>query len=188
MGETPKTLTGRCLCGDVRFEADVATVNAGAGTLTLAGLPGLTVQVTSLTELKGLSGLAALAADFRPRIALALAVAVLLGVARRAGALERWPDLRPVAFLARISYAVFLVHFPVYLLVSAAFEHFGSESSGAAALALAIGWCASIAAGLAFHRGVELRAAGGMPQRLRTTMPTSAAMPVCCVPSRSSAS
>ena len=46
----------------------------------------------------------------------------------------------------------------------------------------------SIAAGLAFHRGVELRAAGGMPQRLRTTMPTSAAMPVCCVPSRSSAS
>lgn len=133
-------------------------------------------------------GLAALAADFRPRIALALAVAVLLGVARRAGALERWPDLRPVAFLARISYAVFLVHFPVYLLVSAAFEHFGSESSGVAALALAIGWCASIAAGLAFHRGVELRAAGGTPQRLRTTMPTSAAMPVCCVPSRSSAS
>mgnify|MGYP000004529651 FL=1 len=133
-------------------------------------------------------GLAALAADFRPRIALALAVAVLLGVARRAGALERWPDLRPVAFLARISYAVFLVHFPVYLLVSAAFEHFGSESSGVAALALALGWCASIAAGLAFHRGVELRAAGGAPQRLRTTMPTSAAMPVCCVPSRSSAS
>ena len=108
--------------------------------------------------------------------------------ARRAGALERWPDLRPVAFLARISYAVFLVHFPVYLLVSAAFEHFGSESSGVAALALAIGWCASIAAGVAFHRGVELRAAGGAAQRLRTTMPTSAAMPVCCVPSRSSAS
>ena len=46
----------------IRIEADVATVNAGAGTLTLAGLPGVTVNVNSLTDYKGgptLSGLAA---------------------------------------------------------------------------------------------------------------------------------
>lgn len=134
-----------------------------------------------------LVALAALAADFRLRIALALAVAVLLGVARRGGLLERWPDLRPIAFLGRTSYAVFLVHFPIYLLVSAGFEHIGSAGAAAALLAAAIGWCASIVAGAAFHRWVEVRA-GGVGQRRRTTMPTSAATPTCCVPSRSSAS
>jgi peptidoglycan/LPS O-acetylase OafA/YrhL len=132
-------------------------------------------------------GLLALATDFRLRIALALAVAMLLGIARRSGLLERWPDVRPVAFLARISYAVFLVHFPVYLLVNACFERFGSGGPAVSLLAVAIGWAASIAAGTAFHHGVELRDAGAT-QRLRTTMPTSAAMPTCCEPSRSSAS
>ncbi len=53
---------------NVRFEADVATVNTGAGTLTLAGLPGVTVQVTSLTELKNVAGLSALAAGNHLRI------------------------------------------------------------------------------------------------------------------------
>jgi hypothetical protein len=53
---------------NVRFEADVATVNAGAGTLTLAGLPGVTVQVTSITALKNVAGLSALAAGNHLRI------------------------------------------------------------------------------------------------------------------------
>jgi peptidoglycan/LPS O-acetylase OafA/YrhL len=109
-------------------------------------------------------GLAALATDFRLRIALALGVAVLLGVARRSGRLERWPDVRPMAFLGRISYAVFLVHYPVYLLVSAGFEHLAADGSAAALAALALGWALSIAAGAAFHRWVELRAARPWPR------------------------
>lgn len=52
----------------VRLEANVATVNAGAGTLTLAGLPGVTVQVSSLTELKDAASLAGLAAGNHLRI------------------------------------------------------------------------------------------------------------------------
>jgi Domain of unknown function (DUF5666) len=36
-----------------RFEADVATVDAAAGTVTLVGLPGVTVKVDSATRLKG---------------------------------------------------------------------------------------------------------------------------------------
>ena len=44
----------------VRIEADVASVNLATGTLTLAGLPGVTVSVNSLTELKGVTSLAAL--------------------------------------------------------------------------------------------------------------------------------
>lgn len=53
---------------NVRFEADVATVNAGAGTLTLAGLPGITVQVSALTQLKDVASLAALAPGNHLRI------------------------------------------------------------------------------------------------------------------------
>jgi hypothetical protein len=53
---------------NLRFEADVASVNVGAGTLTLAGLPGITVQVNALTELKDVGSLAALAAPNHLRI------------------------------------------------------------------------------------------------------------------------
>ncbi len=53
---------------NLRFEADVASVNAGAGTLTLAGLPGITVQVSALTELKDVGSLAELAAPNHLRI------------------------------------------------------------------------------------------------------------------------
>lgn len=108
--------------------------------------------------------LAALAVDFRARLALALTVAVLLGVARRGGLLERWPQWRPVAFLGRISYAVFLVHFPVYLLDSAAFAHAGLEDARAGLFALAVGWVASLGAGAMFHRWVECPAAAPWPR------------------------
>ncbi|MBL8326431.1 MAG: hypothetical protein JNJ89_15880 [Rubrivivax sp.] len=53
---------------NVRFEADVASVNAAGGTLTLAGLPGITVQVNALTQLKNVAGLAALATGDHLRI------------------------------------------------------------------------------------------------------------------------
>ncbi len=53
---------------NLRFEADVASVNAAAGTLTLAGLPGITVQVNALTELDNVGSLAQLAAPNHVRI------------------------------------------------------------------------------------------------------------------------
>jgi hypothetical protein len=52
----------------LRFEADVASVNAGAGTLTLTGLPGITVQANSLTAFKDVASLAGLAAPNHVRI------------------------------------------------------------------------------------------------------------------------
>ena len=52
----------------VRVEADVASVNLASGTVTLAGLPGVTVSVNSLTELKGVTSLAALGAANHLRI------------------------------------------------------------------------------------------------------------------------
>jgi hypothetical protein len=53
---------------NLRFEADVASVNSGAGTLTLTGLPGITVQANSLTEFKNVSALVDLAAPNHLRI------------------------------------------------------------------------------------------------------------------------
>ena len=54
---------------NVRLEADVATVNPASGSLTLAGLPGLTITVNSLTEFKGgVASLAGLASPNHLRI------------------------------------------------------------------------------------------------------------------------
>ena len=52
----------------VRIEADVASVNLASGSITLAGLPGVTVSVNSLTEFKGVAALAGLAASNHLRI------------------------------------------------------------------------------------------------------------------------
>lgn len=99
--------------------------------------------------------IAALALDFRLRIALALTVALLLGFSRRSGLLEKWPQSTVLAFLGRISFSVFLVHFPVYLVANALFVHFGLTTQGAALLTIFAAWTASIAVATLFHRWIE---------------------------------
>lgn len=99
----------------------------------------------------------ALLVDFRLRIALALTVAVILALARRRDWLTHWPSSASLAFLGQVSFSVFLVHFPVYLLVSAAYVRFGASGDAAAMAALLSAWGASIVAGHFFHRHVECR-------------------------------
>jgi peptidoglycan/LPS O-acetylase OafA/YrhL len=94
--------------------------------------------------------------DFRSRIAVALAVACALYLFGRA----RLPDVSVNGFpllhgLARISYSVFLVHFPVCLLVNAAFTRFAPEEALWQAIGMLVAWGASLAAGAAFFRWVE---------------------------------
>ena len=101
--------------------------------------------------------LIALALDFRIRIAVALAVAVLFVVASRSGVLARWPASPAVAYLGRIAYSVFLAHFPVCLVINAAWVRFGSDGPWVNALGLAVAWAASVAAGALLHRWVESR-------------------------------
>lgn len=105
--------------------------------------------------LLGAVGLAALIVDFRLRIAVALATALLLAVARRGGWLERWPRARVVGFFGRISYSVFLVHFPVCLVVNAVVSHFAPGRPVLNALGILLAWLASNVAGTLFHRYVE---------------------------------
>ncbi|WP_229455106.1 acyltransferase [Massilia sp. KIM] len=100
--------------------------------------------------------LLALLLGYRSRIAVALVVACLLmlcgrvrspAVAGRATAL--------VDYLGAISFSIFLVHFPVCLVVNAAFARFVPEWPPLQALGVLLAWAASVGAGAAFHRWVE---------------------------------
>jgi len=119
----------------------------------------------------GLLVVAALAYDFRGRIALALTTALVLAVLqwrhqdgrRLPGA--GWPAAL-IAHLGTHSYSLFLVHFPICLLVNALFEHKDPTHAGTALLAMLAAWLLSNLAALLFYRWIEAPAA-----RLRPSWP-----------------
>jgi peptidoglycan/LPS O-acetylase OafA/YrhL len=101
------------------------------------------------------AGLAVMTLNTRPHTIVALGTALTLGVARRTGVLYRWPTGTTIGFLGRISYSVFLVHFPVCLVVNAVFNHMAPGSPLVGATGMLVAWMGSIAAGALFHRFVE---------------------------------
>jgi peptidoglycan/LPS O-acetylase OafA/YrhL len=94
--------------------------------------------------------------DFRSRIALALVVACLLFLLGRATTTSRSRIWARVHALGRVSYSVFLIHFPVCLLVNAVFTRFVPAEPQWQALGMLTAWAASLAAGATFFRWVEL--------------------------------
>ncbi|WP_313704632.1 acyltransferase [Massilia sp.] len=99
----------------------------------------------------------ALAVDFRVRIAVAFAVAcLLLLLGRERPALLTGHISRLMQLLARTSYSVFLVHFPVCLVVNAAFTRFAPELPHIQFIGMVVGWTSSLIAGAAFYRWVEV--------------------------------
>lgn len=100
---------------------------------------------------------AALLLDFRLRIAIAGGVMLVLGLGRHTGLLESLPVPQPLMRLGRISYSVFLVHFPICLMVNAVFFHFFPKQPIANLVGLALAMGASIAAGSLFYRWIEAR-------------------------------
>ncbi|NSX15507.1 acyltransferase [Cupriavidus taiwanensis] len=125
----------------------------GMGTLAYwASAPGRPLLPLLLI---GAVALAALVLDFRLRIAVALATALLLALARRGEWLERWPRARVVGYFGRISYSVFLVHFPVCLVVNALVSHLAPGQPVLNALGMAAAWALSNVAGAVFYRFVE---------------------------------
>jgi peptidoglycan/LPS O-acetylase OafA/YrhL len=101
-----------------------------------------------------ISGVYALELEFRTRIAVALVTALLL-LAWRLGALAV-PRIAAAGFLARISYALLLVHFPVSLVVNAVFAGLLSHQPAMQGVGMLTAWAASVAAAAAFHRWVEV--------------------------------
>lgn len=110
----------------------------------------------------------ALVLDFRERIALALAVALVLGLAQHQGWLWRWPSSPALAYLGRISYGVFLMNFPVSLVVNAAFTRFAPPDVWVQSVGVLVAWLACGVAGALFFHAVEepLRRWSARPQAL----------------------
>ena len=98
---------------------------------------------------------AGLVFDFRLRIAVALATALLLAFAHRHGILTRWPRHPLLQRLGNISYALFLVHFPLCLLVNAGFDQLPDAGAGATVLAVLLALTVSLLLANLFHAKVE---------------------------------
>jgi peptidoglycan/LPS O-acetylase OafA/YrhL len=100
--------------------------------------------------------LLALWLEWRWRIAVSMTVVLAMVAWAKWGTGVR-PGRMAAAWaaLARISYGVFLVHFPVSLVVNAAFTRHGPQVPGWQLCGVVVAWAASIGAGALFHRWVE---------------------------------
>jgi len=118
----------------------------------------------------GTISVAALLVDFRVRIATTLLTALVLGLGRHTGLLATWPQSSVLSFLGRISYSVFLVHFPVCLLANALFNQVAPGNPLLNFIGMLGTWVVCVAIGAAFHRCVEQPAffRGGAPNRATT--------------------
>lgn len=118
--------------------------------------------------LLGMLVIAALLADFRERIGVAGVTMLMLGLARQYGALKSWPVPDFLTYLGRISYSVFLVHFPLSLIVNAAVFRFFPHQPTIGAFGLVMAFCISIIGGALFFRWVESRP---LTDRMRLLLP-----------------
>ncbi|WP_374567765.1 acyltransferase family protein [Ideonella sp.] len=102
----------------------------------------------------------ALVVEWRTRIALAGATALLLCVLPEPAAVRRWPARAAqsvLAFFAQISYPVFLFHYAVILVTGAVVYNQWPESPEANAVGMVVAWLASLVVGTLMHRVVERR-------------------------------
>lgn len=94
--------------------------------------------------------------EWRDRLAVALVVAiwlaVLVSVRPVVGSSSAWSFVHR---WSERSYALFLVHFPVCLLVNAAFTRWASHEAEVQALGLVSAWLGSLWVASLFHRWVE---------------------------------
>ena len=109
-----------------------------------------------------LTGAVVLAIDWRSRIAIALVSALLIAVAQR----QDWLSLAsrpnaamPLQRLGRISYSLFLIHFPVLLATNALVAQLGPHDAWIDALGMAVTFGLSVATALVLYRWVEVRPA-----------------------------
>ena len=107
---------------------------------------------------------AGLAVDWRGRLVSALVVGCLLYAADRGGWSSRWPKSRLVARLGRMSYSLFLVHFPVLVIVSTVWVKVGWSSPWQAAGGLFAAFVASLGMATLFYRCIE-KPAGALSRR-----------------------
>ncbi|WP_418125882.1 acyltransferase family protein [Variovorax sp. 160MFSha2.1] len=116
----------------------------------------------SAIALLALVGAGALAIDWRSRIATALVTALLIAIAQRRNWLspKHWPaTAMPLVRLGRMSYSLFLIHFPVLLAMNAAVANAGPHGSWFDAAGLVATFGLSVVAAALLYRWVEARPA-----------------------------
>lgn len=96
---------------------------------------------------------------WRWRLVIAAVVALALLLAERSGFARNWPRAPWLLRLGEWSFSLFLLHFPVLLLVSTLWAVAGWSSPWAASLGLLVAFVASLGAAALFYRWVELPAA-----------------------------
>ena len=87
--------------------------------------------------------------------ALAVALFALPAAAQQGQWLQRWPQGRVWAYFGQISYSVFLLNFPVALVVNAWFTRYGSDDVWVQTAGVLVAWLACNLAGAAFYHLVE---------------------------------
>ena len=98
---------------------------------------------------------AAVVYSWRWRVAMSLSVGLLLYVGGKLGFMDRWPPSRIVASLGRTSYSLFLLHFPVFVVVSTIWVRLDWSRPWEATAGLLVAYAASLAAAELFYRGIE---------------------------------
>lgn len=118
--------------------------------------------------LLGLLVSTALLVEFRYRIAVAGILMLALGFARQGGGLENWPMPRSLTYLGRISFSVFLVHYPLLMIVNTAFSSLFPQHPVANAFGLVVAIGISFLGGALFYNWVESRPLTG---KMRLLLP-----------------
>ena len=98
---------------------------------------------------------AAMFFEWRWRLLSAFIVGCLLYSAEHAGWGVRWPNNRLVIWLGNLSYSLFLVHFPVLVLIATVWTRLGWHSPTAALGGLFCAFVASLLTASLFHRWIE---------------------------------
>lgn len=114
--------------------------------------PGIAILLMMMALLPAVIGLML---EFRSRIALAAVVASVLFLFGREKIASNSRVWWAINGMGKISYSVFLIHFPVCLVVNAAFTRFVSAEPQWQALGMLTAWSSSLVAGALFHRWVE---------------------------------
>ena len=97
---------------------------------------------------------AALIYCWRSRLAISLAAGLVLFSAGKRGLLECWPASRVISYLGQTSYSLFLIHFPVLVVVSTAWVRLDRTSVRDARIGLAVAYVASLVIADLFYRAV----------------------------------
>lgn len=93
--------------------------------------------------------------EWRWRLAVAMSVGWLLLLSLQHGLATRWPTQASVLWLGRISYSLFLVHFPALVFVAALWARNDWNSAEAACLGLFAAFALSLALAAGFYRWIE---------------------------------